>query len=164
MSEYLEPLKLRRAIIHSQRTMGPTAVLLEALYRFQHHVVEERFPDAFAANQVTPIIALQAMPKEVRGSYQNIGPIGLSCWITLNPNAFRTGGDMAETLAHELVHWYCDISGWGMGHGNLWQGGMRKIGIEPADDGSGDHIGYDRRWHDLHAFALALELDTILLS
>jgi hypothetical protein len=164
MTNRVDPMVLRNGIECSQRTMGPLAPLMNGLYFFQHHVIGECFPEAKAANMLTPIIAVEADErKTMRGRYATVGPIGYSCWITLNPNAFKTAADMAETLVHELCHWVCDVSGWASGgHGRLWQAMMSECGIYASE--GGDHLSYGGRWHDLHAFALALDLDSIIVS
>jgi hypothetical protein len=158
-------LELRVQVEFDQRTEGPTAMLFDGWYKFQEQVIDWHFPDS---KRAAPHPLIGVVPDENRvhrGMYLSVGPLGWPHWITLNPMAFPTAADAAETIVHELAHWHCDVAGWAKvkGHGPLWQATIAGCGIV-TDEDNGKHIGYSSEWHDLYALALDLSLDKILLS
>lgn len=83
----------------------------EALHKFADRTIDRFFADT--PDIPHPVIALEKVRASCRGVYHPKDGLMLAHRITIDPFQCKTGLDVAEVLAHELVH--------------LWQDHVKKL-------------------------------------
>ncbi len=74
--------------------------LFSAIYEFTDRTILRYFSDALPV----PVLAFEKVRGSCRGEFVPIDGLGIKNRITIDPFQCKTGEDIAEVLAHELVH------------------------------------------------------------
>ena len=137
---------------------GNLSTLFEAMYTLCDRIIGTFFDDA---EMVMPVVTLDH-DGSVAGKFTAGSSLGLGPVINLNPWGNKDGIEMAETLAHEVLHlWEHTVGTLNDNnrhtdefHQRMWAlYGIRTTGT------SGRHGGHDHRWDEFLQMQDDLHLD-----
>lgn len=135
-------VQLVEALRQYQETDVPLGPFFQAMHAFIDRTLEEFFYDTPLIDH--PVIGMQKDRRSRFGFYTTKDGYALANRINLNPYAHKTGLEVAETCAHELVHLWQAHVGRPCNHNyhnDEFHRRMSTMGIR-TEGRNGKHVGY----------------------